>query len=275
MSQSVEGRVLLDCRVQLDTTTDCRVVSEQPEGWGFGVGAVLISQTFRMSPATINGHPVADGAVRVPINFRLGDSPTSPRARLPLWDDAPTYAQMTTASATMDEVHRAALALLRCVIGQDRRLACERHRATPGAEAAVTSALALSAHFRVSANDIGPGKFNVGDTIYLPILIGGPAELRPVPIMLGHYRPADDAFETIAPSTDALSLFGFSGLHGKVTVLCEANAALALECRPKTPAPDELFATAASVASTMFGGFAHEILWTGAKIEVPFDFDGP
>ncbi|NDC60114.1 MAG: energy transducer TonB, partial [Alphaproteobacteria bacterium] len=58
--------------VNANGTINCRVGSEDPNGWGFGEAAVKISKSFQMAPQTVDGRPVDGGTITVPITFRLG-----------------------------------------------------------------------------------------------------------------------------------------------------------------------------------------------------------
>jgi hypothetical protein len=70
---SVPGFVAMQC----DATTEgslvnCRVVSEQPQGVGFGTQAVAcLSPLFVLAPLDEDGVPVAGGTVRIGIKFAL------------------------------------------------------------------------------------------------------------------------------------------------------------------------------------------------------------
>lgn len=71
--QEVEGRSTIRCSVTAQgTLVDCSVVSESPDGYGFGEAAVRMSSRFRMRPRTIDGQPVEGGTVTVPIRWQLG-----------------------------------------------------------------------------------------------------------------------------------------------------------------------------------------------------------
>ena len=68
----VEGKAAISCGVGIDgRLQDCRVVSEEPEGAGFGQAALAIAWEFRMTPRTVDDRPVEGGTVRVPITFTL------------------------------------------------------------------------------------------------------------------------------------------------------------------------------------------------------------
>lgn len=54
----VEGRVELDCLVELDGRLTCEVASEAPTGQGFGDAALALARAHVMQPATREGAPV-------------------------------------------------------------------------------------------------------------------------------------------------------------------------------------------------------------------------
>jgi TonB family protein len=65
-----EGRATVRCRVAVSgRVEDCVVVSEDPRGWGFGKATLAMSKDFPMRPATVDGQPVGDGEVTIPIHF--------------------------------------------------------------------------------------------------------------------------------------------------------------------------------------------------------------
>ena len=66
----LNGRVELTCIIQLDTTLDCAVASEDPVGHGFGEAALQVSRTLRINPATRGGVPVEGVRLNVPFAFQ-------------------------------------------------------------------------------------------------------------------------------------------------------------------------------------------------------------
>lgn len=71
--ENVEGKATIECKVAIDgSLSDCRVVSEEPAGYGFGEATVQAARTFRMRPRTENGKPVGGAEVRIPLTWKLG-----------------------------------------------------------------------------------------------------------------------------------------------------------------------------------------------------------
>ena len=70
--QRRSGRSAVNCLIRADTRLEaCRVVDEQPGGFGFGDAAVRIAEThFRFRPpTTASGRPVDGFRVTVTVNF--------------------------------------------------------------------------------------------------------------------------------------------------------------------------------------------------------------
>ena len=72
-AEHVDGAVTVDCIVGADGLLACTVVSEDPEGWGFGEAALQVSQYFRMVPQIEDGTPTAGGRYRTRLRFALQD----------------------------------------------------------------------------------------------------------------------------------------------------------------------------------------------------------
>ncbi|HEY8573857.1 TonB family protein [Phenylobacterium sp.] len=71
-------RVALSCVVQQKgLVSDCKVLSEDPAGLGYGAAAVGLSSRFQLSTWTAEGLPVVGGRVQIPIRFDTGGAEPS------------------------------------------------------------------------------------------------------------------------------------------------------------------------------------------------------
>jgi hypothetical protein len=69
----------VQCAVRHDGgLTDCAVVSEQPEGLGFGDAALQVASVMKMNPWTAEGDPVDGARIRLPVRLEL--PPSAPAA---------------------------------------------------------------------------------------------------------------------------------------------------------------------------------------------------
>lgn len=69
-ARSRYGRVELSCIIRLDERLEaCRVVSESPQGLGFGQAGLVVSQYFRFRPPYEGGRPQSGRRIVVGIDF--------------------------------------------------------------------------------------------------------------------------------------------------------------------------------------------------------------
>lgn len=70
----VNGSAIMQCRVAVNgTLDDCIIVSESPAGAGFGAATLGLARFFQMHPKLVNGEPVPEALVSIPVNWRIGD----------------------------------------------------------------------------------------------------------------------------------------------------------------------------------------------------------
>lgn len=71
VARATEGEVTLQCTANRDgQLSGCVIVSEYPEGQGFGEAALKSAGQARLTPRTIRGTP-ANASVRFTTRFRL------------------------------------------------------------------------------------------------------------------------------------------------------------------------------------------------------------
>lgn len=80
----LSGRATIQCSVTASgTLTGCAVVSEAPDGAGFGLATLALSDRFRMRPQLQDGSPVEGGVVRVPVLWQVSTDQSSPATQAP------------------------------------------------------------------------------------------------------------------------------------------------------------------------------------------------
>jgi periplasmic protein TonB len=71
-AENVEGRATIECNVTAaGVLAACKVLSEEPAGYGFGESALQMAPLFKMRPATRDGVPISGGPIKIPIRFQL------------------------------------------------------------------------------------------------------------------------------------------------------------------------------------------------------------
>ena len=72
----INGFAAVQCGVTREgKTRGCSIVQESPKGLGFGAAALELSALFKLKPKSVDGIPVDDGEVRIPIRFLLPAEP--------------------------------------------------------------------------------------------------------------------------------------------------------------------------------------------------------
>lgn len=166
------GKAVIGCRVSAQGSLfDCVVVSESPEGVGFGNAALALSSQFLMKPAIRAGKPVAGSVVRIPISFVAPDAATgsyipgpSPRDPTPirvasniLWVSAPSYAEVLAGyPAKARAAGMGGRVVLDCSFNAKARLkTCEVLNEEPRGYGFAAAALALKTRFEGPASPAG------------------------------------------------------------------------------------------------------------------------
>lgn len=166
LRRGIDGEVVLRCRVGATRlVTDCTILSETPEGIGFGQAALAVTPQFQVR----EGGARAGQIIRVPVRFNTNRSgfvrETGEALVLnPPWAQAPTRAEVAAASP-----ERAGVATLRCEVLNDGRLRrCDVIRENPRFAGLRGAALSLADRFRMQ---VPPGTNTQGVFVDVPVAL--------------------------------------------------------------------------------------------------------
>ncbi|MGH7010999.1 MAG: hypothetical protein ACREEX_09190, partial [Caulobacteraceae bacterium] len=168
----VSGEADLACRAdEAGYLTDCRVVSEEPAGMGFGEAALTLSTRYHLATLSAGGVAVACREVEIPVEFSVeGGDWRAARVDMvtrPTWTAAPSFDDLAGAWHGED-VEGPVRVVLDCQVRPDGSLErCRSEASSPFARAARS----LAKDFRL---DLRPGEFTPHRTLAVEV----PIELR-------------------------------------------------------------------------------------------------
>jgi len=176
-----EGKATVVCYVSAEGLLDrCRIVSESPDGQGFGPAALLATRYFTMQPKIVDGQPVAGAVVVIPITFAGatnggGFYPAVDKVlSTSLWAETPTLAMMDAAFPRAAGNVKVGHVVLRCGVMRDGRLTgCEESVENPLGHGFATAAKAMAKAFRLNVDDypdihVWEAKVDLPVTFYAP-----------------------------------------------------------------------------------------------------------
>lgn len=253
------GAAVIECEITPQGTLEqCKVLSEKPEGAGFGQAALLAAPSFAMRPALKDGKPVAS-KVRIPLRFSNPEigfgyhDVTNKLAVLsdPTWDAAPSFADMAAAwpkRANGDAGHVS----MRCGIAPEGGLkSCHVVAETPTGDGFGAAALALSSKFRLR---LPPGAFEglKKAIVTVPVHFNNPAMNTPRAVAEPAWITGPDPAKVQAIYPPKAADAGVKSGKGFADCAVAADGHL-VDCKPAGAAPDGMgFAEAAvAVASIM------------------------
>ncbi len=164
--RNIGGQAMVACYVPVEGPLDgCRVVSEAPEGLGFGEAALAAARTFSMRPKTIDGQPVPGGVVVIPINFSTPTSGAGPKAygdkflSAPVWATQADSAQIAAAFPQSQIGTTAKIyVVLVCMVGADGGLDhCKTENGSDLDPSFDAAARGLTKYYRVDRTAYGAG----------------------------------------------------------------------------------------------------------------------
>jgi TonB family protein len=172
------GRAVLYCRFRDDGRLSlCRILVEQPAGFGFGGAAMKLSKAFAAPPSDSRGKTVGGLFVQVPFTFptdMLSGQPSS--IGKPIWAHLPNLDDMAANFPAPALAAHVAVGhvMLNCQVGARGRLTdCALKSESPQGMGFGQAALALSPEFQVTiwSED---GLPTVGGRLNVPIRYEGP-----------------------------------------------------------------------------------------------------
>jgi TonB family protein len=76
LRKNINGFARLGCVVTASgEAVNCQVLSEEPDGAGFGQAALKLTPRFRFQPQTVDGVAVGGANIVIPVRFEIPPSP--------------------------------------------------------------------------------------------------------------------------------------------------------------------------------------------------------
>ena len=160
LREAKAGRAVITCQVTIDGFLErCTVLSENPEGYGFGAAALQLTPQFKMSPMMRGGKAVPGGEVTIPINWDMSgvrpgnESGFGSRDLMldPPWTSVPSLEQVRAAWPAEAQGVDSGQAALRCSVSPEGALKnCEVISELPTGKGFGRAAKALSRDFRIN-----------------------------------------------------------------------------------------------------------------------------
>ena len=180
------GRARMICHVAATGALNgCRIISESPEGFGFGDAALAMARTFTMRPKLIDGQPDETATVIVPLRFALPNggstSNEAESAATPIWLKTPTLAQVAGAFPTIAGAETGRVVLI-CGATSDGRLNdCQVILETPTGRGFGDAAKSLAPDFQLKVAGYPVSKDGVRQ-VTVPITFYAPGAEKIDPI---------------------------------------------------------------------------------------------
>lgn len=243
------GKATIHCVVTaLGVLRDCRVVSESPQGSGFGAAALNLSAQFLMRPAMKDGKAVASD-VTIPINFSAPGKATGSRIRGQEgmtrrvirglnWIEAPSVADVQAAVSAKAKAEKVTgHATLECGFTKEGRLLnCSTIQEEPKGYQFAAAAKRLVPRFKAPAVD--PQGHAVSDALTDLNFTFAPETFDAATPLIGRPNwtrlPEADDLQAVLP--EAAKKAGV--LKARVVMSCTVVADGSLTgCRPTTEEP--------------------------------------
>ena len=282
------GKAMIECTVTVQgTLRACKVVSESPEGVGFGRAAIGLSPQLLMRPEIRDGKPV-ESIIKIPINWSFpggghGDPQLGPSMRDRVYSRltmlaAPTYAEVMAAYPAKARAEKVGgVVTLTCRIQKEGRLgACDTVREEPKRFGFAGAAKSMLPKFRAPTAD-NQGDSIVGARVMLVVTfaassldLASPIIGRPQWVQIPRVT---DIEAVLPPQAKKAGVF-----QARVVMTCRVVEDGKVEgCKTETQEPDGLgFGQAAEQLAPYFklSVWTEEGLPTvGGSIRIPVRFD--
>lgn len=277
------GKATLECIITTRGLLEgCTVISETPEGAGFGAAALQLTPSFLLKPSKKDGKPIQT-SIRIPVSFEGGwpisrvDLSKTPLVTEPVWEQAPSFVDMAAAWPQSGKAEFGHVSM-RCDLTEEGRLrGCEVESETPlgqGFGRAATKVVAPKFKLRVAPGD-GPQVAKA--SIILPIRFNPSIDpSTPRAIVKPRWITQLDPQKIAEIYPDAAAQAGVKSGRGVADCLVDANGRLT-DCKPAKATPEGLgFSEAAvKVASIMImnpwsdGGGPVD----GVRLKLPITFN--
>lgn len=244
LKKGTDGRAVIGCLVTAEGfLADCKVVSESPEGLGFGGAALQLSTQFRMTPRIVDGKAVAS-RVNIPVVWKdmkvmKGADRGPGRVRVildPPWTATPTAEDVKAAWPAKSTV-KAATASVRCRLNAkgDVRL-CEVISESPKGQGFGRAAAKLAEEKFTVRVSVEEGK-KFGDySVDIPFRFRNPAEPDTRAVTRPKWIRALSPESVALVFPQAATAAGLSQGRGTINCMVEVTGALA-DCKPVSEEP--------------------------------------
>ena len=280
--KGVGGKALISCIVNVTgTLRNCTIVSETPEGLGFGPAALMLAGSFQMKPRMVDGKPVEGATVRIPLSFaggyRSSGGATAAGINAPVWMKAPSFADMAAAWPRSAGDIAEGGATLRCRIMSTGYLKdCQRLAQLPSGKGFGDAAMELVGRFQLymapeEAARVKNGLVNVPFRFLNPATPEGQARKVSKPRWIVQINPE----KVLALYPDKAADAGIRKGSGAADCLVAVDGKLT-DCKVARETPADLGFGPAAVA---IAGVMQMNPWTddgrpvdGARIRLPINF---
>lgn len=241
------GSATMSCGVTAEgKLANCTVVSEEPEGYGFGAAAVALAPTFRMAK-TLDGQSVEGGTVRIPIIFRVFDNAGRAKATLltnPPWRSVPNPASVSAAYPKQATELDGGSAVVRCGFEFDGRTRnCAIISQTPSGKGFGAAAVSLAKEFVVRPAGLPALPLILAE---IPFAFRNPARPQPTPALQPHWVVALSSAGAQQVFPAAARAAGVTNGLGVVTCAVGAGGEM-VECQAQREEPAGLGFGAAGI----------------------------